>query len=152
VSATRKKNAEPESKVYSPPWREILGEMKSPSTSLYRIYQRAGIEKSQRYWLSRAPDLRLSVAYRMALAAGIDPGKFMVAVATANGPKPLVPLPEDGRDRRKEKKARKARRCSVCGSTEHNRMRCRSPISSAALLLRAKGAAAAAREVRSKGE
>lgn len=127
----------------SPPWMELLEGMKSPSISMYRVYQRAGITKSRRYWLSRTPDLRVSVAYRMALAAGVDPGRFMAALALRLGPEGLLPIPREGRKYRPPTTPRRAQRCSLCDKPGHNKRKCPSRISSAALLLRARGAAIA---------
>ena len=151
-SATKKPRApqRPREPGDRPPWVELLESMKSPSISLYRVYQRAGITKSRRYWLSRTPDLRCSVAYRMALAAGLDPGRFMAALAVALQPEPLLALPEDGRDRRRDPKpprpGKKSWKCGLCHKPGHNRRSCRSGISSGALLLRARGAALAAHD------
>lgn len=147
--AATKKQRDSSQRKLNPPWREILEQMKSPSISLYRVYQRAGISKSRRYWMSRTPDLRLSEAYRLALAAGVDPGRFMEAVALAMGPLPLYPLPEDGRDRSRDAvppKPKKVYRCGLCNKPGHTRKACPSANSSAVLLLRARGAAKAAND------
>lgn len=144
MPATRQQRASEQRKL-NPPWREVLELMKRPSTSLYRIYQRAGITKSQRYWLSRTPDLRLSVAYRIATAAEISPASFMQAVAEAMDPEPLVPTPEEGY-RRDMNPDVPRRSCSICHKPGHNARTCRSQISSGALLLRARGAAMAAHD------
>lgn len=138
-----------------PPWQIILEQQKPPSISLYRVYNRAGISKSRRYWLRKAPDLRLSVAYRLAMAAGIDPGKFMVAVARMMEPDALVPDPEMGRNQLLNRRPPRhsSIRCGACGKTGHNRRSCRALVSlnsSSLLLLRARGAAMAANELTSK--
>lgn len=143
----------PQLEQAEPAWQAILEAMKQPSISLYRVYQRAGITKSRRYWLRKAPDLRVSVAYRMALAARIDPGKFMTALAVAQNPQALNPDP-DRIDRSKpDFLPRKRRpRCSVCGKQGHNRRRCTSSISSEELLLLGRGVAMATRELSKKGK
>lgn len=126
---------------HNPPWREVLLEMKSPSISLGLVFEKMGLSPSRQYWLRRAPDLRISVASQMALAAGIDPGRFMEAVARSQGIPGLIPV-SPTRGRKVTVKPQKRRqRCSVCGKPGHNRRLCRSPISSATLLLRARGAA-----------
>lgn len=120
-----------------PAWIELLVEMKSPSISLYRVYQRAGVSKSRRYWLAKVSDPRVSLAYRMARAAGIDPAKYLVALAERLGPKPLVP----DRERAPMPRRRSRKACSLCRKPGHDRRTCTSSISSDALLLRARAAA-----------
>lgn len=141
-----KKSAAPELK-HNPPWREVLIAMKSPSISLGLVFERMGLSSSRQYWLRRAPDLRISVASQMALAAGIDPGRFMAAVAQSQGIPGLQAVsPTRGRKVAKLKPLRRRQRCSLCGKPGHNRRMCRSQISSDALLLRARGAAMASEE------
>lgn len=144
---------QPPAEPASPPWQAILEAMKPPSISLYRVYKRAGITKSRRYWLRRAPDLRLSVAYRLALAAKVDPATYMVAVAQAQHQTALVPDPNDGAKVPPGfvNRTGLGSKCSLCGKAGHNKRRCRSSISSASLLLLARGAAMAASDLTKKG-
>jgi hypothetical protein len=82
----------------------------------------------------------------MALAAGIDPGRFMAVIADLQGIPGLNPVSLTRGRKEKPKAVRRLQKCSVCGQSGHNRRLCRSQISSATLLLRARGAAMANEE------
>ena len=81
-------------------------------------------------------------------------GPYMVAVAQAQHQTALVPDPNDGAKAPTGfvNRTGLGSKCSLCGKAGHNKRRCRSPISSASLLLLARGAAMAANDLSKKGK
>lgn len=117
TSATESSSIRPD-----PPWLRVL-RRHLEGRSLSSIFRSLGWSPGKQYWMRRCgKDLRLSVASRIALAAGFDLGTFLAEVATEQGIQPLD-LPEKLFRPGRPSPKRRRRRTTSSPSSELSRLR-----------------------------